>query len=266
MNCYYFKKSVNDLIEGNIDGELKSEMEMHMDACSLCKKEYEETRDIVDSLRKDASSIVISDRQRKEIKGEVLSAPIRKHRGFQSMLKSLTYAAAIFMFITAGIYFTGGVNINIGPVQGQDNSMQLQIDKLEGDNRQLTSKVEQLESRNMDLEAYIKELESGRNKHWMMINPNISEAIIEGRIVSIDSDGGKIRLNIYKDDNTPDIDPNIIIPDGIMISRVPQGAGESFKTMVSGSIKDFKQGDHITVHYIESLKAARAAILYEKGL
>lgn len=262
MNCFEFKKYMDDFIEGSIDDSLKIEMQNHINICSPCRNEYEDTKFIVDSLRKDASSIILNDRQRKEIKETILKAPVKKYKNFNSLVRNMTYAAAIFMFITAGIYFSGGVKINIGSAE-ENNLFQTRIEFLESENSRLNVEKLTLENQNRQLRTLVNDLESGKYRNWMMINSTIGEAVIEGRIISVNADKKTIKLEVYKDDNTPDIDPNIIIPEGIMISKVSEGAGKDEYAPVSGSIKDLKVNDHITIHYLSSSKSARALILFE---
>lgn len=251
MNCFEFKKHMDDLIDGKIDDSIRQDMEEHIGSCASCRHEYESTKFIIGSLRQDASCARLTDKQRKDIKEAILKSPVKKSGGYSAILKNMMYAAAIFMFVTAGVYFSGGVRINIG------------ASEYISENNNLKAENEELRNENASLKMYVKDLESGKNKDWMMINPNIGEAIIEGKIVSIDSKSSTIRMDIYKDDNTPDIAPDIVIPDGVMISKVKGSMVENEYVPVSGSVKDLKVGDHITIHYIEKIKSARAVILYE---
>lgn len=263
MNCLEFKRHMDDFIEGRMEDSLKKEMAGHMAVCLKCREEYENTKFIVEVLKKDASSIALEDKQRKDIKEIILKAPVKKYRDGHGLLRKAAYAAAIFMFLTAGIYFSGGIRINIGSGQNNTSVLEDRIGSLEAENSKLKEDIIRIETQNMELKSYVKDLESGKNRDWMMINANLGEAIIEGRVISVDAPGKKIKLEVYMDDNTPNIDPDVTIPDNIMISRVEEGTGVNKYTPLPGSINDLKSGDHITMHYMGDSKSARAIILYK---
>lgn len=267
MKCSEFRKHMDDLIDGCIDSGLKSDMESHMQSCASCKEEYGSMKSITDWLRRDASSINLKDSQRRGLKEVILRTPARKPRDLV-MLKRLMYCAAIFMFAAVGIYFTRGVRVNIVPAN--ESPMQAQIDDLNLQINNLNSQKKQLEADNLKLKDDNERLKKSlaqkttTTKDWTIINTNLGEAFIQGKIVSIDSAAKVAKLVIYKDDNTPNIDPNIIIPDGVYIFSRMDGDEEqySFKT---GTIDDLKAGDEIALHYIGKSKSARAVLLLKKS-
>lgn len=270
MNCINFKKNIIEFMEGNIDGHLAQEMEEHADACPSCRQECEEIKKMSESLNKDAKSINLTDKQKKLLKETILKAPTKKYRSYKNVLLNIMYAALIFLFISGGIYYAGGVNVNIGPssrTASQQEELKQQVDKLTAENNSLKAENQYLAEQNESLQTSVAELEGQTGiEDWMMVNQYLDEALIEGAILSVDMENKKIKLNIYKDDNTPDIDPNIYIPDGIFITRPVSektAEGEEKYALKPGSIKDLKVGDHLTLHYIGKLKSARA-ILYTK--
>lgn len=262
MNCSEFKKHILDLTGGSADSSFARKLEDHMNTCHECREEYERIKVTSEDLKRDASSIILPEKYRKGIKEVILKAPNKKNRSRFNVLRNIMYAAVIMLCILMGVYYAGGLKVAITP---SDSTVLVQdeADSLKQENMGLKTENELLKKDNEQLLSSLIELqqENGIN-NWMMINQELNEALIEGTILSIDSENKKIKLDIYKDDNTPDIDPNITVPDGIFITRPDKGAKDKF-TLKPGSIGDLKVGDHITLHYMGNSKSARA-ILFTK--
>lgn len=262
MNCSEFRKHILELIDGNAGSLLQKKLEDHMDTCTGCREEYKKVKETSDRLKVDSSSIVLPEKYRKGIKELILKAPIQKHGRSINMLKNVMYAAVIMLCIFMGFYYAGGLKAVMTP---SDNIIlsQDEADMLKQENNLLKSENEQLKRDNEQLLSSLIELQQEKGVNdWIMVNSRLNEALIEGTIVSIDSEGRKIKLDIYKDDNTPDIDPNITVPDGIFITRPDENVKGSF-SLKPGNINDLKVGDHIILHYIGDTKSARA-ILYTR--
>jgi cell division protein FtsB len=269
MNCSDFRKSLGDYMDGSICESLNDEMKMHMDNCPSCRIEYEETKKVTDTMRGDASSTLIPEKYRKGLKETILKAPARKPRTVPHVLKNLMYAALIFLIVSAGIYYVRGVKVNIEP-SGNIDPAKSQVEALTAENQRLKNENNAL-SRDNDalkqdiegLKVSLKEMERETDIYdWIMVNSRLGEAIIEGNVINVDRENKIVRLEIFKDDNTPDINPNITIPDGIFITR-PLGSGEDKYDTRPGTIDDIKVGDHISIHYMGNTKSARAVLYWE---
>jgi hypothetical protein len=151
MNCIDFKNHMDKFIEGNMDDELYCEMESHIEKCTLCRDEYESTVFIVDSLRDDALSISLNDSRKRDLKNMINKLPGKKRVDFSSVIKNMTYVAAIFMFITVGIHFAGGVDISIDPKNSNGNALEVQIGKLASENSELKDQNTRLAAENYSL-------------------------------------------------------------------------------------------------------------------
>lgn len=260
MKCSDFEKHVYDLVDENINDQLKLEMEDHMESCASCREEYEKTRDVVDSLKKDAAKAVLGDKGKKGIKEAILKAPRKRIGNISRVMGNIVSAALIFVLVSGGIYFIRGFRVDIQPT---DNTsiVQDELDRSEAENKLLKDEYSKLRNENLDLKESALELTKEiETRDWLMINSKLDEALIEGTIIAMDTKLGYINLNIYKDDNTPIIDPNIKIPDGVYITKPIDSGSKSYNTM-PGGISDLKVGDHIVIHYIGKYGYARA-ILY----
>jgi cell division protein FtsB len=270
MKCSDFKKHIDDFAEGMAESGLNAEMKEHIETCSSCREEYESIKGIIESLKKNAVSINLNDSQKKGIKEVVLKAPTQKRRDMMWM-KRLTYIAAVFMFVSLGLHLIRGVSVNIQPSnnglseQAQLEQLKLQVNNLETQKQQLESDKGKLQKENDELKKSIDNLNTQKPENtndWLMLNSNIGEALIEGKIISIDSINKKIKLEIFKDDNTPNIDPNITIPDGIYIFTQIDGKKDKYQ-FKAGSINDLNVGNHISIHYLSKSKSARAILLWK---
>lgn len=269
MRCGDFKKRINDFTEGTLDSRITAEMKEHMETCISCREEYENIRSIIESLRRDAVSVNLNDSQKRGIKETILRVPAKKPRSM-AWMRRIMYIAAIFMFASVGIYFARGVRVNIQPSNGdfyqaQVDELRLQVDNLKSQNQQLEDDKGKLQKENDQLRESIKKLDSEkevRTNDWMMLNTNIGEALIEGKVMLVDSENKKIKIDVFRDDNTPNIDPDIIIPDGIYISTPINGESNKYQ-FKSGTVADLKVGDHISLHYLSKSKSARAILIWE---
>lgn len=262
MNCNDFKRHLAEYIDGKAGDCLGTEMLKHMRICTRCNEEYTAVKDTIESLVKDASHINLTERYRKGIKETIIKAPAKKYRNSYNILKGIAFAALIFLMVCAGIYYLKGVRVNIEPADGNVPPTD-EVTRLKEENAGLKSEVERLKYDNGQLKTSLKEQEYQQKiNDWMMVNTRLDEALIEGTIIGVDYNAKMIKLDIYMDDNTPNIDPNIIVPDGILITRPSQETEGGF-SITPGNVEKLKIGDHIVIHYIGRLKSARA-ILFPK--
>lgn len=270
MKCGEFRKRIEDLIDGNVDSKLKEEMESHMNGCSACREEYVSMSRIIGCIKRDAASVNLADSQRKGVKEIILRAPARKSRDL-IIMKRLMYVAAVFMFAAIGVYFTRGIRVNIVPSNVASNDVEidelrLQMSRIENEKAQLQAEKLSLQKENETLKKSLSEKPKVTTiaQEWTIVNTNLGEAFIQGKVLSVDGAGKKIKLEVYKDDNTPNIDPNIEVPDGIYIFSHIDGEDGKF-SYITGSVDNLKAGDEIALHYMSKSKSTRAILILKKG-
>lgn len=61
MNCSDVKNLMEEYIMGELDENISNELKKHIDGCSSCKTEYDETKELIGGLKKMKESIKIKD-------------------------------------------------------------------------------------------------------------------------------------------------------------------------------------------------------------
>ena len=52
MNCSDVKNLMEEYIMGELDENISNELKKHIDGCSSCKTEYDETKELIGGLKK----------------------------------------------------------------------------------------------------------------------------------------------------------------------------------------------------------------------
>lgn len=107
MDCIEIRDKLVDYIEGNLEDTEKEIIELHMEGCTECKKEYEESLETAGYLKRGFERINIPQGFMEDVKIRINKSPAQRFK-MKKPLKTIFIAAALTILFTITAFAAGG--------------------------------------------------------------------------------------------------------------------------------------------------------------
>ena len=171
MNCSDVKNLMEEYIMGELDENISNELKKHIDGCSSCKTEYDETKKLIGGLKKLKESIKIKDDILEINKRNILKNTKSKKSNIKKMVSGIAVGMFVIMFLFTGsilAFPTFAFNYvpeqlpvirQLKEIQNSFNEAKEEIEEIKRENKYIKQQNEEIKLENEELKKTIKEIE-----------------------------------------------------------------------------------------------------------
>lgn len=197
MNCNDVKGLMEEYIMGELDVNTFNELKKHIDGCSSCKTEYDETKKLIGGLKKLKESIKIKDDILELNKKNILKNTKEKKFNMKRFFSGIAAGMFVIMFLFTGSivafptfasnYVPEGIPVirQLKEIQNNYNEAKVEIEEIKRENDYIKQQNEEMKLENEELKRTIKEIE-GENITEYQTSEGIDPAdnqIIQGMVI-----------------------------------------------------------------------------------
>ncbi|TYQ16108.1 UNVERIFIED_CONTAM: putative zinc finger protein [Acetivibrio alkalicellulosi] len=167
MNCKEVHQLIEEYIMGEVDTDKSLKIKKHLDECENCKKEYEETKELIGGLKEIKNSIIIKKDILSKNERSIVKSAQRKGSSIKRVFSSVAAAVFFIMFLlSSSIIAFPTFASNYVPelpvvrqlrnVQNDFNAAKQEIEEITQQNKEIMQQNVEIRMENEELKRTIK--------------------------------------------------------------------------------------------------------------